>query len=216
VAGDFDQEGLQFALVPVRIDALEFVVGNAQAALHQVVGFGDELHDAVLDAVVDHFHVVARRARAQVRHAGFAVHLGGHGLQDGLYPRVGHRLAARHDAGAEPGALLAARHAHAEEVNVFAGQVFDAAVGVGEVGVAPVDEDVALVELGQELFDDRIDGFARRHQQHDGRGWLRAARKAAASVVPLRPCPLQLPLPGRRPSPGRYPGRSPKSRGRPR
>jgi hypothetical protein len=181
------------------VDALEFVVGNAQAALHQVVGFGDELHDAVLDAVVDHFHVVARRARAQVRHAGFAVHLGGHGLQDGLYPRVGHRLAARHDAGAEPGALLAARHAHAEEVNVFAGQVFDAAVGVGEVGVAPVDEDVALASWGRSCSMTASTGLPAGTSSMMARGWLRAARKAAASVVPLRPCRwFRLLLPGRR------------------
>lgn len=36
------------------------VVVHAQDVLHQVIGLADQLHVAVLDAVVDHFHKVPR------------------------------------------------------------------------------------------------------------------------------------------------------------
>ena len=36
-----------------------FITGHSQQVLHQVVGFTDELHVAVLDAVVHHLDIVA-------------------------------------------------------------------------------------------------------------------------------------------------------------
>ena len=59
VAGDLDQVGVEVALVPFGETLMHFVGGHAEALLHQVVGFADQLHVAVLDAVVHHFDVVA-------------------------------------------------------------------------------------------------------------------------------------------------------------
>ena len=59
VAGDLDEVGVEFALVPFGEDLVHLVGGQAQAVLHQVVGLADELHVAVFDAVVDHLHVMA-------------------------------------------------------------------------------------------------------------------------------------------------------------
>jgi hypothetical protein len=59
VAGDFDEVAVELALVPLGEDGVQLVGGEAEAALEQVVGFADELHVAVLDAVVDHLDVVA-------------------------------------------------------------------------------------------------------------------------------------------------------------
>ena len=64
--------------------------------VQQVVGLGDELHVAVLDAVVHHLHVVARAARAHVVDARLAiVGLGGDRAEDRARarptPRAGRR-----------------------------------------------------------------------------------------------------------------------------
>ena len=47
-----------------------------------------QLHEAVLDAVVDHLDVVAGGARSQVGNARVAVDMGRGGLQDGAHPVV--------------------------------------------------------------------------------------------------------------------------------
>jgi hypothetical protein len=44
-------------------------------------------------------------------------------------------------------AFFAARHAHAEELNAFRRQVAGAHVGVFEVGVAGVNDEIALVQV---------------------------------------------------------------------
>ena len=62
VAGDFDQVAIEVALVPFGEDVVHLVGGQAEAILHDVVGLADELHVAVLDAVVDHLHVMAGAA----------------------------------------------------------------------------------------------------------------------------------------------------------
>ena len=58
-------------------------------------------------------------------------------------------------------ALLAAGDAHADEVQAVLAQRLLAADGVGEVRVAAVDDDVALVEQRRQLVDHGV-GAARR------------------------------------------------------
>lgn len=58
VGGDFDEERVQLGLVPLVEDVGHFGRRHAEDALHQVVGLGDQLHVAVLDAVVHHLHEV--------------------------------------------------------------------------------------------------------------------------------------------------------------
>ncbi len=71
VAGDLDEVGVQFALVPLGED----LRASRRRVMPRpffidVVGFADELHVAVLDAVVDHLHVVAGAAFAHPVAAG--------------------------------------------------------------------------------------------------------------------------------------------------
>ena len=113
---------LSSASVPVGIDLVQLFRGHPQAPLQQIVGFGDELHEAVLDAVVDHFDVVAGGARPQVGDAGLAVDVGGGGLQHVTHPVVGLAAAAGHQAGAITGPGFAAGDAQAHEQQPFARQ----------------------------------------------------------------------------------------------
>ena len=81
--------------IPLREDVGDLLRRQAGAAVQQVVGLGDELHVAVLDAVVHHLHVVAGAARAHVRDARLAVFgLGGDRAQD-RRERVPRRRAVR-------------------------------------------------------------------------------------------------------------------------
>ncbi len=126
----------------------ELVGGEAEAVLEELVGLADQLHVAVLDAVVDHLDVVACAVFADPVAAGGAVfNLGGDGLEDLLHVRPCFGVAAGHDGRAEARALFAAGDAGADEENALRREVLGAAVGVGEQRVAAVDDDVALFEV---------------------------------------------------------------------
>lgn len=78
---------------------------------------------------------------------------------------IGLRAAARHDAGPVQRALLAARDACADEVDTALAKLLLTTSGVLEVGVAAVDDDIALVQQRGEFLDDRIRRITRLH--HD-------------------------------------------------
>src|SRR5208337_4439656 len=59
VGGDLDEVGIQLGFIPIGEGLVHFGGGHAQAVLHQLIGFADQLHVAVFDAVVDHFDVMA-------------------------------------------------------------------------------------------------------------------------------------------------------------
>ena len=94
--GDLDQERLEVARVPVVEDARDRRHVEPDAVAQQVVGLRDQLHVGVLDAVVDHLHVVARAVGADVGAARLAVDLRGDRGEDLLDLAVG--LARRRPA----------------------------------------------------------------------------------------------------------------------
>ena len=86
VASDLNEVGVELALVPLGKNLVHLIGAHAQAGLHQVIGFADELHVAVFDAVVDHLDVVARAVFAHPIAAGHPViDLGGDLLEDVLH-----------------------------------------------------------------------------------------------------------------------------------
>ena len=94
---------------------VHFVGGHAEAGLHQVVGFADELHVAVFDAVVDHLDVMAGAVFADPIAAGRAVlDFGGDALENILHVRPRGGRAAGHDARAMARAFFAAGNAGAD------------------------------------------------------------------------------------------------------
>jgi len=86
----------------------------------------------------------------------------------------GRRVAAGHDGGPAAGALFTARHARADEQEALFSQSPGAADGVREVGVAAVDDDVALFEEGNQLVDELVDRGAGLDHEHDAPGALEA------------------------------------------
>jgi hypothetical protein len=192
VGGDLDEEAVERAGVPLGEDRAHLGGLEAEQAGHEGVGLADHLHVAILDAVVDHLHVMARAVLADVGRAGHAaghglagrgagdglaglgVNLGGDGLPDGLQFLPCGELAAGHEGRAEARALLAAGHAGADEAQAFFAERLLAADGVGPERVAAVDDDVALLEDGGEAVDHGVgrlaglnedDGLARLRQR---------------------------------------------------
>lgn len=170
LGGDLDQIGAEAALVPGAEDVGDLGGAVPGDLAQQVVGLGDELHVGVFDAVVDHLDEVSGAVGADVGGAGFTVDLGADALEHRAEDGVRLRRAAGHDARPVEGALLAAGDARADEVQAAFAQRGLAAAGVGEVGVAAVDDHVAVLEERGELVDDGVGGSARLHHDHEAAG----------------------------------------------
>jgi hypothetical protein len=165
--------------------------------LEDVVGFADELHVAVLDAVVDHLHVVTGTAGADVDDAGLAIDLRGDGFKDGLHDFPSGSRAAGHDGGAFAGAFFTAGDARADEAEAFFGEVGVATLGGLVEAVAAVDDDVVLVQERDELLDHGVHGVAVgvlhgggfHHDVDLAREWRGSGRTLRACLAPTRALP---------------------------
>ena len=111
VAGDLNQVAVKQPLVPIGKDIVNLVIRHVETFVHQLVGLADELHVAVLDAVVHHLHIVASTTLANpVAAGGAALHLGRDRLEYFLHMRPSGWAATGHDARAMAGAFLATGH----------------------------------------------------------------------------------------------------------
>ena len=152
--------------------------------LEDVQALGVRLHQAVLDAVVDHLHEVARAGRAAVQPAlllGCRVALaagGAHGGADAGCERLEHRreaadglvVAADHQAVAALAAPDASADADVDVVDAPAAELGRAAQVVDVVRVAAVDDRVALGQVRRELAHDGVHDPCRHHHPHRPRG----------------------------------------------
>ena len=72
---DFNEVAIKLAFVPFRKDVCELRCLHLQNVFHDCVRLADQLNVAVLDAVVDHFDVMARAIRPHVSATRFAIYL---------------------------------------------------------------------------------------------------------------------------------------------
>ena len=182
--GDLDQERPEHPAVPLPEDRCHLGVSQPQAGAEQVVRLGDELHVAVLDAVVHHLHVVPRAVGPDPVAAGDPFR--GGGGDRGEHPGhlgPGRARAARHDRGPVTGALLSPRDAGPDEPQPGCFSGGSAADGVGEQRVAAVDDDVSRIEQRHQPFDEGVDRVAGLHHQHD----LARSRQHSHQLL-QRPC----------------------------
>ena len=146
---------------------MHFRGAHAQHIAHQLIRLADELHIAIFNAIVHHLHKVARAVLAHPIAAGRTVfHLGADGLEDGLHigPRL--RRTAGHHAGALERAFLAAGNAGADVIQALALHIGGAADGIREMGIAAVDDDIALFQVRDDLLDKIVHRLAGLHHQH--------------------------------------------------
>merc|ERR1719435_797027 len=125
---------------------------HAECVLHEVISLANELHVSVLDAVVDHLDEVTTAALAHPVAAGILPDLGADGLEDGLDGGPGPRVAAGHQTRPVPRSLLSSGHTRAHEEDALVLQILDPPDRVLVLGVAPVDDDVPLLEERHQLL----------------------------------------------------------------
>ena len=110
---------------------------------------------------------MAGAIRAHVAAAGLAVDDRGDLGEDRRDDVPRFAWAARHEGRPFERAFFAARNAAADKVQTALFQILAAALGIGEKGIAAVDNHVALFEQRNELIDDRVHrraGFDHDHR----------------------------------------------------
>src|SRR5438477_4260901 len=133
---------------------MEFAGRYPQAAVQQVIAFSDQLHVAILDAVMHHLDVVAGAARSHVLDAGLAIFRPGRdGAKDRGYSFPSRRLPSGHDGRPPERALFAAGDAGSDIEESLCFQCFVAAVGIEEGRIAAIHEDVARLKMWLEVVD---------------------------------------------------------------
>ena len=173
------------------------VEGELVGRLHDLEAFGVGLHEAVLDAVVDHLDEVAGAHRADV---GVPA-LGGQGAGRPARPPPPPPW-CRPPSGSSPRQPPdPARGAGVDEADALLGQALGGGGRLLVIGVAAVDDDVAPFELGRQLGDGRVGGLARPAPSPRPPG----AGSASSAISPARP-------PARPPWPPPPPGRRPRGR----
>lgn len=149
-------------------------IGRAawQRLVARATHLADQLHVTVLDTVVHHLDVVTSTLVADPLAAGLVVALGGNALEDVLDVGPGLLITTGHHRGAVAGTLLTTRDTGADKAEALGLEVLGSAVGVGEVRVTTVDDDVALLQEGQQGLDPVVDGLASLDEEHDTAGLL--------------------------------------------
>jgi hypothetical protein len=94
---DFNQETVQFALIPVPEYLGELIWSQAQPILQQLVCLTDQLHIAILNAVMHHLHVMPRAVLADPVAAWSLINLRRDSLEDFLHVRPRFLVAPRHN-----------------------------------------------------------------------------------------------------------------------
>jgi hypothetical protein len=155
----------------------------------------DELHVTVLNTVVNHLDVVASTVVTNPLTAGLAVRLGRDVLEDVLDVRPGLLITTGHDGGAVAGTLLTARDTGTDEADALALEVLSAAVGVGVVRVATVNDDVTLLKtVLEEELNEVVDGLAGHDEEHHAAGSLELGDKLLDAVCANNALSLSLVL----------------------
>src|SRR4029077_8827663 len=130
------------------------------------VGFTDELHVAVLDAVVNHFDVVTGAIRSHVAATRFAIDLFSDSAKDWRDYFPGFARTNGHQRRTFERAFLSTGNTASDEMNPATFEIFAAPLRIGEQRITAVDNDVAFFEKWCEFADyliDRIAGFDHDH-----------------------------------------------------
>lgn len=142
----------------------------------------DQLHVTILDTVVDHLDVVAGTLITDPVAASLTFALGGNALEDILNERPGLLVTTGHERGTVTGTLLTTRDTATDEADALLGKVLGTAVAVGEVGVTTINDDIALLKVGQERLNELVDGLSSHNQEHDTAGTLQLSAELLNGV----------------------------------
>ena len=106
VRGDFNEEALQIASIPIRKDISKFLIRKS-CGLKDIVSLTNELHVAILDAVMNHFNKMAGATFSDVNDTRLSVDFSRDSFKDRLHDLPGALWTTRHDGWAFERAFLA-------------------------------------------------------------------------------------------------------------
>ena len=106
IRGDFNEKALQIASVPISKDISEFLIRKSRG-LKDIVSLTNELHVAILDAIVNHFNKMAGAAFSDVNNTRLSVDFSRNSFKDRLHDFPGALWTTRHDGWAFERAFLA-------------------------------------------------------------------------------------------------------------
>ncbi len=133
----------------------------------KLVALGICLHQAVLDAVVDHLGVVACADTTHVDKAVSPFAFGPQGIENRKRAFDVCRVPAGHQAITVLQPPHTAGHTTVREVDALGGKEFAVFLVLSEAGVPAVDHQVTLVQLFAEFLDDGVGDVAGRHHHPD-------------------------------------------------
>src|SRR4030095_3311171 len=135
---DVDQIAIELALVPFAVSIGQLIVIHSDDVFKNGIGLADQLHVAVLNAVVDHFDVMACAIGSHVSATRFAIDLRRDLAKDrrNNFPRF--TRTPGHERWTFECALFAAGNAATDIVNSASLKIFAAALGVGKKRIAAV------------------------------------------------------------------------------
>ena len=116
---------------------------------------------------MDHLDVVAGAGLANPITARVAKGFGRSGLENGLNGGPGGCRATGHERRPVTGALLSSRYAGTNEQEALLLEFFGPSDRVGVMGVAAIDNDITLFEMGNELLDEGVNGSASFDKEDD-------------------------------------------------
>lgn len=172
VSGDLNEEGVEDTVVPLGENVSNLLIGETSTSLHEVVSLADKLHVTILNTVVNHLDKVAGTSVTDPVTAGLTISLSRDVLENLLNVGPGLLVSTGHDGGTVSGTLLTAGNTGTNKEDSLLVKLLVSSVGVGEVGVTTVNDDITLIEIGQELFDERIDSSTGLNEQNDSSGSL--------------------------------------------
>ncbi len=116
---------------------------------------------------MDHFYIVPRASFSNPVAAWFTHCLGSGGLEDVF--NMGHAAGAttRHKRWAISGTFFTSGYTRANEKEPFSLKLLAAAIGVREVRIATIDDDVPFAEMRDELSDEIVNSITSFYEEND-------------------------------------------------
>jgi hypothetical protein len=130
------------------------------------------LHVTIFNTIVNHLHVVASAVITNPLAARLAITFSSNALEDvfDVWPSL--LVSTGHQRGAISGTFFTTGHTGTDESDTLASQILCSAVGIGEMRVATINDDVTLFTVGQESLNEIIDWFTSHDQEHHAAGSL--------------------------------------------
>ena len=139
----------------------------------QIAYLANQLHVTVLNTVVHHLDVVASTLVTNPLAACLSIGLGSNALKDILDIWPGLLVSTGHQGRTVSGTLLTSGNTATNETDSLGLQVFCSSVGIWEMRVTTIDDDITLLNTGlEESLNEVVDWLSGHNQEHHSAGSL--------------------------------------------